>query len=523
MKSFIFCLITSIILIVTLPTITANNWSNIKIIKERIFLPDGNISLAEAPSIAAWGNNIYIVWGEWANEFENCIYYKRSSDDGRTWTNETILINSNFSTVYPKIGVYKDNVHVIWKDYRNGNPEIYYIRSTDNGNTWSKPIRLTFNDTRPTNIYECKLVVDEKNVYLCWKDYRTGSSEIFFKKSTDNGNTWSEDKRVTIDFSPSYNPSMYVNNKNIYLVWEEGALNARICFKRSIDNGETWSKKIYLTEKHPGKSTMPDICGNTSNIYVVWQDTRDGNSEIYFKKSTDNGNTWSEDKRLTFNPAMSFQPRIVVYGKKLVVFWLDKRNGNTEIYYKVSNDSGTTWSEDKRLTYTKVNNYDLDITYQGENLYLVWQKYYGGEGGEIAYEQFISDNPSIIGIKIPNRKITYFSNTKIKIYGVDNKYNLSDLTCIVEFRNVTTNKWKNISSNFNKTCWEIKFPILNITPGVYQFKAMITNPEGKQSKWIYSPEITLVHLKTRKTTPGFELLITVLASLIILISGRIKK
>ena len=50
-------------------------------------------------------------------------------------------------------------------------------------------------------------------------------------------------------------------------------------------------------------------CQNDT-VHVVWFDQRDGNYEIYYKKSTDNGANWSADLRLTNDPAESNRPSI---------------------------------------------------------------------------------------------------------------------------------------------------------------------------------------------------------------------
>jgi hypothetical protein len=46
------------------------------------------------------------------------------------------------------------------------------------------------------------------------------------------------------------------------------------------------------------------------NVYVTWQDTRDGNWEIYFKRSTDRGASWDPDLRLTSDSSWSQNPQI---------------------------------------------------------------------------------------------------------------------------------------------------------------------------------------------------------------------
>jgi hypothetical protein len=67
---------------------------------------------------------------------------------------------------------------------------------------------------------------------------------------------------------------------------------------------------------------------------VVWIDSRDGNYEIYYKRSTDAGATWSSDTRLTNAPLNSWWASISAADSVVHVLWTDYRDGNYEIYYK---------------------------------------------------------------------------------------------------------------------------------------------------------------------------------------------
>ena len=52
--------------------------------------------------------------------------------------------------------------------------------------------------------------------------------------------------------------------------------------------------------------------GRGATIHVVWHDDRDGNTEIYYKRSTDNGTTWGADTRLTTDISWSERPSVAV-------------------------------------------------------------------------------------------------------------------------------------------------------------------------------------------------------------------
>ena len=63
-------------------------------------------------------------------------------------------------------------------------------------------------------------------------------------------------------------------------------------------------------------------------VHVVWQDERDGNSEIYYKRSTDGGVSWGSDIRLTNNTSYSEGACVSVSGQIVYVVWFDYRDGH---------------------------------------------------------------------------------------------------------------------------------------------------------------------------------------------------
>src|SRR5438552_2434603 len=115
-----------------------------------------------------------------------------------------------------------------------------------------------------------------------------------------------------------------------------------------------WQSDVRLTN-NPAASNLcfnnaKSISANGSSVYTVWEDLRDGNREIYFKKSTDNGVVWGADVRLTNDPSQSWYPTLSVNGNYLNVSWQENRDGNYEIYYKRSSDGGSAWGADTRMT-----------------------------------------------------------------------------------------------------------------------------------------------------------------------------
>jgi hypothetical protein len=327
------------------------------------------------PAIAVDGPNIYVVWENYTIGAPE-IYFKKSNDGGDTWTTSKRLTNNAGGSILPTIAVNGSSIYVAWADNTPDNYEIYFKKSDDGGDTWTISKRLTWN---AGNSFVPKIAVDGLNIYLVWEDYTPVNLEIYFKQSFDGGATWTSNKRLTNTPGASFRPAMAVDGLNIYLVWADDWADDimpgdyEIYFKKSDNGGDTWTTSKRLTN-NAGRSFLPTIAVNGSTIYVVWEDdTPPGNDEIYFKKSDNGGDTWTTNKRLTWNVDRSEYPAIAVNGSTIYVVWEDNTLDNDEIYFKKSNDGGDTWTTSKRLTWNAGDSQYPAIAVDGSNIYVVWQ------------------------------------------------------------------------------------------------------------------------------------------------------
>ena len=360
-----------------------------KIIAFFLFLLVGNLSIGHAtppgwtedirltndpgnssvPAIATDTNGIHVVWKDYRDGNPE-IYYKRSSDGGNTWTGDKRLTNDPDFSNLPAIAMDRNGIHVVWDDYRDGNHEIYYKMSSDGGNIWTGDKRLT-NDAASSR--RPAMATDNNGVHIVWCDKRDGNYEIYYKRSSDGGNTWIGDKRLTNDPDWSQPPVIATDSRGIHVVWEdERHGNDEIYYKRSSDGGNTWIGDVRLTNASSGSSS-PAIATDGDGIHVVWCDHRDDNWEIYYKRSSDGGNTWTGDIRLTNDSAYSLIPAIATDSNGIHVVWDDNRDGNREIYYKRSSDGGNTWTGDVRLTNDSRDSYDPAIATDSRGIHVVWQ------------------------------------------------------------------------------------------------------------------------------------------------------
>ncbi len=205
---------------------------------------------------------------------------------------------------------------------------------------WQPDVRLTNASGNSYTTYNNAWCIASNGdvVHVVWFDQRDGNYEIYYKRSTDGGITWGADTRLTNATGTSQYPSISVSGQVVHVVWDEDRDgNDEIYYKRSTDGGISWGGDTRLTNA-PSTSEIPSITVSGSVVHVVWFDLRDLNYEIYYKRSTDGGISWGADTRLTNNSASSEYTSVSVSGSVVHVVWFDNRDGDWEIYYKRSTD-----------------------------------------------------------------------------------------------------------------------------------------------------------------------------------------
>lgn len=347
--------------------------------------PDSSLtSQNNARCINAQGNTVHVAWQD--NRDGNYeIYYKRSTDDGANWSPETRLTSDNAVSQRPAIALSGQYVHIAWND-RVSNEEIYYKRSTDGGVTWGANLRLT-NDpnlsTYPSISSSGSIVV------VSWSENRDGNYEIYYKLSTDNGGSWGADTRFTNDGAVSLQPCVSVSGQIVHITWHDNRnANDEIYYRRSTNGGVTWEAEVRLTTL-PGTSFFASSYASGQYVFTAWVENSDGNPEIYSKRSTDMGLTWEANVRQTNNLAISIRPTVTISGNNFYITWQDGVDGNDEIYYRSSTDAGITFSGITRLTNEPAISVYPCHAVSASGVHVVWRDFRDGN-----WEVYYKRNPS---------------------------------------------------------------------------------------------------------------------------------
>ena len=279
---------------------------------------------------------------------ENGVFISLTDDGGRTWENRHIAViihtgqqtaDSSFEDKYyvhvdtAETSPYRGRAYIPWKRVINSDSstQIVIARSTDRGLTWLEPVTVsdrfpgTSEDTTFGQSFPLARTGPDGSVHLVWNSGT--ESSVRYARSTDGGDTWTE-PRILHTYQPFGNksevagqvnsrvkevvraeayPTLTIdntrgpNNGNLYLCWSADQV-PNIYFSRSTDNGETWSDPVIVHSDQRNDQFWPWVAldPTTGDVAVMYFDSRDDAQNIlvnaYVSLSTDGGMTWTDQR-----------------------------------------------------------------------------------------------------------------------------------------------------------------------------------------------------------------------------------
>lgn len=332
------------------------------------------------------------------------VFLARSTDEGESWTSTPVNVNrgkqdeaveKNIATglaVDTTTGD-RDKVYVAYRaSYPNpatpARPSQPFVAaSTDGGATFGTPVNVAASyNADPANIpadvpddrrrpenfggSNLSLAVDARGtVYGVWGRSTANITPAppgvtVLSRSTDGGATWASSVMVPPDqnrtgpsgLALAWSPGGSASG-SLHAVWEGKLVTTQgdrdTIYQRSLDEGQTWSEPRLLNDDDPAElfgQFQPSIAvAPNGRLEVAWWDMRDSAglfaTDVYGVSSTDNGATWSANRRITdriidrtigvWKPGTGGDvrqpPGLAAADALTVVMWDDTRNGSPQV------------------------------------------------------------------------------------------------------------------------------------------------------------------------------------------------
>lgn len=157
--------------------------------------------------------------------------------------------------------------------------------------------------------------------------------------------------RLTANTAASRYPSIAWTVAEFAIVWRDDTTgNDDLYFTRVDAQGTKLGGDVPIVTD-PSSSTTQELVWTGAELGLVWTDTRDGNSEIYFTRLSATGTRLAGDLRITNDPAGSTLPRIAWTGSRYVIAWHDSRGSSLgDIYATLLDAAGTKLTGDLQIT-----------------------------------------------------------------------------------------------------------------------------------------------------------------------------
>jgi hypothetical protein len=361
-----------------------------------IQVDEGLVSSQYAPKILCGDDGtLYVTWVDTRDGDYN-IYFSRSEDRGRTWLTPNVRVSdvpTGLEDYPPSMAIDESGtLYTTWTRYQRAK-HIYFAKSSDRGNTWTSSVQV---DDNSNGVKKLPVVcVDVSgDIYVVWEDHRPyDDTDIYFARSTDGGETWT-DPNIRINDDPSayqHSPSMVIDPWGVLYVAYDGHPEgeySHIYLVKSTDGGDTWSRPhVQVDDGRSGNHYVPELAiGRDGTIYASWSWW--GGDHILFAKSIDGGESWSRPSiQVDYTPDNyfwnDFSSIAVDEAGNIYVSWdaYNHEDAEPDVFFGVSTDGGYTWTNPS----VRVN----DVTYyaqdfsaiasgDGQQAYIVWKDSRGG-------------------------------------------------------------------------------------------------------------------------------------------------
>lgn len=187
-----------------------------------------------------------------------------------------------------------------------------------------------------------------------WVDDNGPYAGINYVRTRNNGSTFTTPKRLNPSRQHGSRGSIAASGKFVYATWistsrwiaYKGSAPRVLYLRRNANHGSAtaWNTTKRLTSLS-GRVDYPTVAAAGSNVYVAYTDS--GTGTVKIKISRDRAATWSS-KSLGSTSAGSAtagrygMPRIAASGTTVIVSWLANASG--AVRARVSTDAGRTWS-----------------------------------------------------------------------------------------------------------------------------------------------------------------------------------
>lgn len=250
---------------------------------------------------------VHMFWSESGFADERPII-RYSRFNGETWSVPNDVFIAAADSVVVFISPYVDSegtLHLLWSENNTG--PLMYSRAPAydavSAKSWQRPIPIDVSS------FWGDLVVDSKGVFhVLFSDFYGEVPGMYYVRSENEGNTWSSPLWLDPDIPEGHGPTV-VNfdideNDGLHALWHyidnATANGSWIRYSHSMDGGDTWTVPMTIDKADESYDELrlpyPEFLVAGEQVHIIWAGNSNTNREHRY--STNAGQTMSATNRI---------------------------------------------------------------------------------------------------------------------------------------------------------------------------------------------------------------------------------
>lgn len=324
-----------------------------------------------APEMIVSGNVIHTIWMTNRNWESKQLFYRRSPDGGRTWEPKKLILDSNGLDDYrviQKLYAFGNYVHIAYVVKDGLVPsDLYYVRSTDGGQTFEAP-RLLYSVPQNMTFLRVKGDAGKLTIACVHSCHYCAETQILHLFNSDDNGATITDQVVPYNFNNYWMTDwdLAVKGDNIYFfayenvgVWYNYDYNLHLF--SSNDRGQNFRNRIISIPAQSGNhhpfipmdgnwGYTPKIYAEDERVWMIWSGwNAENNERVFVRTSMDGGDTFGDVAEISGEIATIAKGHesLVANGRHVYASFLTT---GSRIYVAESHDYGLTFDPPYEFT-----------------------------------------------------------------------------------------------------------------------------------------------------------------------------
>jgi Metalloenzyme superfamily len=289
------------------------------------------------PDIASFGDSGLFVASSGYRYFDTESSYvwtlmgRKSANSGASWDSEFLIDTLGNFSCKPSISTSGNRISIVTMSaYR-----IMNFTSTDGGVTF-KTVQV---HGATSEMPSCTLV--DTTCYAVWHHLNSSASPYWnvlwddkpWQSGTDKFLTNNDSNSYSYDPSIAYDYSTTLHVVYAHLADASAGNSWTIRYSRDTNLDGLWSEPVEISG---GRTCFSPICtvSDSNSAFVVWTDYNAEGWSVYGIHSINRGASWTAPYQITSTQPFIGEPDVQMSGDTMFVVWQDLRDGNWEVYFK---------------------------------------------------------------------------------------------------------------------------------------------------------------------------------------------